>query len=90
MIKIASSCDVWMMTKSLVSVAGIVGYNHYHTPRHRIKEVLDVSLKFSSSWGIHIWPKIIWCSSMVMYPRVVVMQSWTTLFGLVINRKARQ
>ncbi|GFX03289.1 uncharacterized protein TNCV_3555171 [Trichonephila clavipes] len=32
------------MTKSVVGVAAIVGYNRYHTPRHRIKEALDVSL----------------------------------------------
>ncbi|GFU73738.1 hypothetical protein TNCV_1659511 [Trichonephila clavipes] len=36
-IKITTSCDVWMMTKSVVSFATIVGYNDCHTPRHRIK-----------------------------------------------------
>ncbi|GFV91106.1 hypothetical protein TNCV_896271 [Trichonephila clavipes] len=39
-----SSWDVWMMTKSVVSVATIVGYNCCHTPWHRAKEALDVSL----------------------------------------------
>ncbi|GFX01206.1 transposable element Tcb1 transposase [Trichonephila clavipes] len=47
-IKITISCNVWMMTKSVVSVAAIVGYNHCHTPRHRIKEALDVSLGYRS------------------------------------------
>ncbi|GFW64276.1 hypothetical protein TNCV_2415261 [Trichonephila clavipes] len=36
------------MTKSIVSVAAIVGYKCCHTPRHRIKEVFDVSLGYSS------------------------------------------
>ncbi|GFU93918.1 hypothetical protein TNCV_1661411 [Trichonephila clavipes] len=36
------------MTKSVVSVAAIVGYNRCHTLRHRIKEALDVSLWYSS------------------------------------------
>ncbi|GFV58250.1 uncharacterized protein TNCV_4019871 [Trichonephila clavipes] len=36
------------MTKSVVGVAAIVGYNRCHTPRHRIKEDLDVSLGYSS------------------------------------------
>ncbi|GFT09575.1 hypothetical protein TNCV_4947551 [Trichonephila clavipes] len=34
------------MTKSVVSVDTIVGYNRYHTPRHRIKEALVVSLRY--------------------------------------------
>ncbi|GFT30946.1 hypothetical protein TNCV_1683201 [Trichonephila clavipes] len=36
-----------MMTKPVVSVAAIVGYNRCHTPRHRIKDTLDVSLGYS-------------------------------------------
>ncbi|GFU42387.1 uncharacterized protein TNCV_4555281 [Trichonephila clavipes] len=48
MIKITASCDVWMMTKSVVSVANFAGYNRCHTPRHRIKEALDISLGYSS------------------------------------------
>ncbi|GFY09552.1 uncharacterized protein TNCV_4322301 [Trichonephila clavipes] len=47
-IKITASCDVWMMTKSVVCVATIVGYNRCHTPRHSIKKALDVSLGFGS------------------------------------------
>ncbi|GFU64567.1 hypothetical protein TNCV_305061 [Trichonephila clavipes] len=46
-IKIPASCDVWMMTKSVVRVTTIVGYNRCHTPRHRIKKALDVSLGYS-------------------------------------------
>ncbi|GFX78027.1 uncharacterized protein TNCV_971811 [Trichonephila clavipes] len=62
-IEITASCDVWMMTISVVSVASIVGYNRCHTPRHTIKNALDVSLAYSSSCGFHILPKLIWCSS---------------------------
>ncbi|GFS50258.1 hypothetical protein TNCV_3491 [Trichonephila clavipes] len=47
-IKITPSCNVRMMAKSVVSVAAIVGYNHCHMPRHRIKEALDISLEYSS------------------------------------------
>ncbi|GFX33371.1 uncharacterized protein TNCV_812331 [Trichonephila clavipes] len=62
-IKITASCDVWMMTKSVASIDAIVGYNHCHTPRHRINEAFDVSLGYSSRCGIHILPKLIRCSS---------------------------
>ncbi|PRD34972.1 UNVERIFIED_CONTAM: hypothetical protein NCL1_12936 [Trichonephila clavipes] len=48
MMKITASCDVWMTTKSVVSVASIVVYNRCHTPRHRIKEALDVWVGYSS------------------------------------------
>ncbi|GFY16937.1 hypothetical protein TNCV_3689951 [Trichonephila clavipes] len=41
----------------------IVGYNHYLTPRHRIKETLDVTLGYSNPCDFHILPKLIWCSS---------------------------
>ncbi|GFS85472.1 transposon Tf2-9 polyprotein [Trichonephila clavipes] len=41
MIKITASCDVWMMTKSVVSVATIISHNRCHPPRHRIKEALN-------------------------------------------------
>ncbi|GFS64922.1 uncharacterized protein TNCV_1584231 [Trichonephila clavipes] len=61
-IKITASCDVWM-TKSIVSVATIVGYNCCHTPQHRIKEALDVFLGHSIPRGLPILPKLIWCSS---------------------------
>ncbi|GFT24122.1 hypothetical protein TNCV_2063731 [Trichonephila clavipes] len=53
-----ASCDVWMMVKSVVSVTVIVGYNPCHTPRHRTKETLDVSLEYSSPCGFHILPKL--------------------------------
>ncbi|GFY32474.1 hypothetical protein TNCV_3559821 [Trichonephila clavipes] len=43
-IKNTSFGDMWMTTISDVSVATIAGYNYQHTPRHRIKESLDVSL----------------------------------------------
>ncbi|GFS62971.1 uncharacterized protein TNCV_2054461 [Trichonephila clavipes] len=61
-ILIAASCDVWMITISVVSIAAIKDYNSCHTPRHRIKEALDVSLGYSSPCGFHILPKLIWCS----------------------------
>ncbi|GFX50708.1 hypothetical protein TNCV_2722941 [Trichonephila clavipes] len=51
------------MTKSVVSVTAIVGYNSSYTPRYRIKEALDVSLGYNSPCGFHILPKLIWCSS---------------------------
>ncbi|GFX88502.1 transposable element Tc1 transposase [Trichonephila clavipes] len=53
-IKITAFCDVWMMTKSAVSVEFTVGYNHCHKPRHGIKEALNVSLGYSSPCGSHI------------------------------------
>ncbi|GFU73438.1 hypothetical protein TNCV_3052221 [Trichonephila clavipes] len=62
-IKITSSCDVWMMTKSEVRVAAILGCNHCHTPRHVIKEALDVCLGNSNPFGLHILPKKIWYHS---------------------------
>ncbi|GFW73993.1 hypothetical protein TNCV_545171 [Trichonephila clavipes] len=55
-----------MMTKSVVSVATTVGYTHSNTPHCRIKEASNVSLRYSSSCGFHILPKLImykpgWC-----------------------------
>ncbi|GFY26294.1 uncharacterized protein TNCV_24921 [Trichonephila clavipes] len=47
-IQITASYEVWMMTKSIVNVAAIVGYNRCPTPRHRIEESLDVSLGYKS------------------------------------------
>ncbi|GFV93697.1 uncharacterized protein TNCV_365981 [Trichonephila clavipes] len=41
-IKNTASCDVSMMTKSIVSVAAIVAYNHCHTPRYRRMKVEGV------------------------------------------------
>ncbi|GFV71701.1 hypothetical protein TNCV_3534891 [Trichonephila clavipes] len=52
-----------MMTKSAVNVASIVGYNHCHMPRHKIKDTLVEYLGNSSSCGFHILPMLIWCSS---------------------------
>ncbi|GFT94540.1 hypothetical protein TNCV_1490601 [Trichonephila clavipes] len=51
------------MTTSTVRVAASVGYNRGHTTRHRIKEALDVSLGYSSQYGFHMLPKMIWCGS---------------------------
>ncbi|GFU72135.1 uncharacterized protein TNCV_3049951 [Trichonephila clavipes] len=45
-VQMTASCDVWMMTKSVVSVAAIVGCNRCHTPWHRIEEAFDVSLEY--------------------------------------------
>ncbi|GFS53355.1 uncharacterized protein TNCV_1327121 [Trichonephila clavipes] len=50
-IKITVSCDVWMMTKSVVSVAVIVGYYRCRTSWLRIKEVLAVSFGYNSPWA---------------------------------------
>ncbi|GFW08895.1 uncharacterized protein TNCV_3474491 [Trichonephila clavipes] len=61
-IKITASCDVWMMTKSTVRAATIVGYNRCHTPRQRIKESFDVSMEYSSSCGFHMFSKLCWRS----------------------------
>ncbi|GFW19538.1 hypothetical protein TNCV_1604301 [Trichonephila clavipes] len=52
-----------MTTKSVDSVATIVGYTHCHMSRHSIKEVLDVSLGYSSPCGFHILQKFIWCGN---------------------------
>ncbi|GFT87747.1 uncharacterized protein TNCV_4000961 [Trichonephila clavipes] len=62
-IEITASYDTWMMTKSVVSVAAIVDYNHCHTARHRVKEALDVFLGYSSPCGFHILQKFILCSN---------------------------
>ncbi|GFW03057.1 GDT1 family protein [Trichonephila clavipes] len=48
-----ASWEVWMMTKSIVSVA----YNRYHTLRHRIQEALDVSLRLFASLFLLRLPK---------------------------------
>ncbi|GFV69883.1 hypothetical protein TNCV_1982501 [Trichonephila clavipes] len=61
--KITASCDVNMMTKSVVSIAAIVGYNHCHMLWYGIKDALHVSVGCSSPCGFHILPKLIWCSS---------------------------
>ncbi|GFW45381.1 hypothetical protein TNCV_4734881 [Trichonephila clavipes] len=45
-----ASCEVWMMTKLVVSVAAIIGYNRCHMPRHRIKEALDEPLSYLEAW----------------------------------------
>ncbi|GFX84083.1 hypothetical protein TNCV_4858911 [Trichonephila clavipes] len=50
-IKITDSCDVWM-TKSVVNVAAIIGYNRCHTPRHRIKEALSRASR-CATWTPH-------------------------------------
>ncbi|GFT05043.1 hypothetical protein TNCV_530981 [Trichonephila clavipes] len=52
-----------MTTKSIVSVATIVGFNRCHTPRHRLKDALDVSLEYGCLCGLDMLPKLIWCSS---------------------------
>ncbi|GFV54155.1 hypothetical protein TNCV_1027271 [Trichonephila clavipes] len=66
-----------MMTESVVSVAAIVGYNRCHTPRHRIKEPLDVSLGYSNSCGFHILPKLNWCSSGLSIPGQLLFREQT-------------
>ncbi|GFV03672.1 uncharacterized protein TNCV_1876201 [Trichonephila clavipes] len=43
-IKITASYDVWMMTKSVVSVTPIVGYNHCH----------NLGIKSKSLW-MYLW-----------------------------------
>ncbi|GFY11936.1 hypothetical protein TNCV_4974361 [Trichonephila clavipes] len=67
-IKITVFCDVGMIITSVVNVATNFGYNLCHTPRYRIKEASDVSLRYSSPWGFHILPKLIWCSSRECIP----------------------
>ncbi|GFV98333.1 transposable element Tc3 transposase [Trichonephila clavipes] len=62
-IQITASCDMQMMTKSEVSVVAIVDYSLCHTPRHRIKEALDVSLGYSSPCGFHVLSELIRCNS---------------------------
>ncbi|GFX93426.1 hypothetical protein TNCV_1093661 [Trichonephila clavipes] len=44
-ITITASCDMWIMTKSVISVTTIVECIHNHTPRNRIKEVLVVTVE---------------------------------------------
>ncbi|GFW19057.1 hypothetical protein TNCV_253871 [Trichonephila clavipes] len=74
------------MTKS---AAVIVGYNRYHTPTHRIKKAMDVSLGYSSLYFYYILPKLIWCDS-GLYPVPVVAQAWTTRFRFTIDRENKQ
>ncbi|GFS90706.1 hypothetical protein TNCV_3771301 [Trichonephila clavipes] len=51
------------MTKSVVSVAAIVGRKGYHTHKYRIKEVMDVFLGYSSPCGFDALQKFISCSN---------------------------
>ncbi|GFU87200.1 hypothetical protein TNCV_1059121 [Trichonephila clavipes] len=67
-IKVTASCDVWMMTKTVVSVTAIVDYNGLLSPQHITIEALDVSLGYSSPCDFHILPKLIWCSSGLCIP----------------------
>ncbi|GFX62863.1 hypothetical protein TNCV_3351891 [Trichonephila clavipes] len=72
-----TSCAEWMMTKLVVSVATIVGYNRCHTLRHRIKKALDVSLGYSSPFDFRVLPKLIWTSvamhnATVQHPLITV------------------
>ncbi|PRD29220.1 UNVERIFIED_CONTAM: hypothetical protein NCL1_30075 [Trichonephila clavipes] len=45
MIKIIPFGNMWMITKSVVSVTAIVGYSHCHTPRHIINWGTAVSMR---------------------------------------------
>ncbi|GFV59462.1 hypothetical protein TNCV_4921531 [Trichonephila clavipes] len=87
MIKITASCDKWIMTKSVASVAAIGDYNHCHMPRQRIKEALDVSLEYSSPCGFHILPNLICCTSewCIGWGGPIVVQAWTMRFRLTID-----
>ncbi|GFV53798.1 uncharacterized protein TNCV_1592211 [Trichonephila clavipes] len=92
-IKITASCDVWRRTKLAVRGAAIVGYNHFHTPRHKIKEALDVPavpLGYSSPCGFPVLPKLIWCSSGECIQGESC-EAWTTIhFRLAIDRENKQ
>ncbi|GFX12604.1 hypothetical protein TNCV_3157251 [Trichonephila clavipes] len=50
------------MMKLVVNADVIAGYNRFHTPRHRIKDTLDVTSGYSSPCSFHRLPKLIWCS----------------------------
>ncbi|GFT07703.1 hypothetical protein TNCV_4046231 [Trichonephila clavipes] len=68
------------MTKSVVSVAAIVGYNRCPTLRHRIKEAFGCILEEQQSmWLQHIGKVdlVLWW---VVYPGPVIAQAWATLF----------
>ncbi|GFY31154.1 uncharacterized protein TNCV_4360611 [Trichonephila clavipes] len=62
MIEFTDFCEVWFLPES---VAAIVGDPRYHTPRHRFKETLDVSLGYSRPIysSFQTFPKLIWCGS---------------------------
>ncbi|GFV46982.1 hypothetical protein TNCV_3033791 [Trichonephila clavipes] len=79
-----------MTTKSVVSVAAIVGYNHCNTHFHRIKEALDVPLRYSSPCDFHILAKGNLMQQRVVYPGLVIVQVWITRFLLVIDRENKQ
>ncbi|GFU50312.1 hypothetical protein TNCV_301451 [Trichonephila clavipes] len=89
MYSLTASGDVWMVTKSVVSVAAIFGYNHCLTPRHRIR-------LWIYSWGTAVSMRLphiakvdlVW--QQVVYLRTVIVQGWTTRFQLAINRKNEQ
>ncbi|GFV96176.1 uncharacterized protein TNCV_1871361 [Trichonephila clavipes] len=89
-IKITASCDMWMMTKSEVSLSAIVGYNRCHTPRHRIKEALDVSLRYSTTCGFIILPKLIWFRSGWCIPSRCASMDHTFLIGDRLEEQADQ
>ncbi|GFX38322.1 hypothetical protein TNCV_3813681 [Trichonephila clavipes] len=60
------------MTKSVVGVAAILGYNHCNLPRHRIKVALDVSLGYRSPCSITYMAKFDLVEQWVMYSGTVV------------------
>ncbi|GFS72231.1 uncharacterized protein TNCV_2442671 [Trichonephila clavipes] len=62
MIKFIDFCEVWYLPESIARVAAIVEDHRCHTPRHRFKETLDVSLGYSRSSSFHTLTKFIWCS----------------------------
>ncbi|GFU33904.1 hypothetical protein TNCV_615211 [Trichonephila clavipes] len=68
--EITASCDVWMMTNSIVKVADIVGYNRCHTPRHQrgLQCILGVQ---KSMWLPHI-TKVDLVYQWVVHPGSVV------------------
>ncbi|GFX51891.1 uncharacterized protein TNCV_3063091 [Trichonephila clavipes] len=90
MIKITASCNVWMMIKSVVSVARNAGYNHCNTLRHEIKEALNVFLGYRSPCGFHILAKLIWCNREWCIPVQSLCKHEPHTFALVIDRENKQ
>ncbi|GFT91981.1 uncharacterized protein TNCV_125111 [Trichonephila clavipes] len=63
MIEFIDFCEVWFLPESVARIAAIVGDHHCHTPRHWLKETLDVFLGYRRPSSFHTVPKLIRCGS---------------------------
>ncbi|GFS55795.1 uncharacterized protein TNCV_4497741 [Trichonephila clavipes] len=59
MIKFIDFYEVWFLPESVDKIATIVGDHRCHTPRHSLKETLDVFLEYSRRSSFHTLPNSI-------------------------------